>query len=74
MQKRTDKLRCAVQARAMVLSSLAPTERTELLRGMSDEETATCLAAMSLNVRTAVIADLAAADASLVACALACIW
>ncbi len=50
----------------MVLSSLAPAERTELLRGMSDEEAAICLAAMSLNTRTAVIADLAAADASLV--------
>lgn len=58
----------------MVLSSLAPAERTELLRGMSDEEAATCLAAMSLNVRTAVIADLAAADSALVACALACVW
>ena len=58
----------------MVLSSLAPAERTELLRGMSDEEAAICLAAMSLNTRTAVIADLAAADASLVACALACVW
>lgn len=63
-----------VQARAMVLSSLAPAERTELLRGMSDEEAAICLAAMSLSTRTAVIADLAAADASLVACALACVW
>ena len=58
----------------MVLSSLAPAERTELLKGMSDEEAAQCLAAMSLNVRNAVISDLVAADASLVACALACIW
>ena len=58
----------------MVLSSLAPAERTELLKGMSDEEAAQCLAAMSLNVRDAVISDLAAADASLVACALACVW
>ncbi len=58
----------------MVLSSLAPAERTQLLRGMSDEEAATCLAAMSLNVRKAVIADLEATDASLVACALGCIW
>ena len=63
-----------VQSRAMVLSSLAPAERTELLRGMSDEEAALCLAAMSLHTRTAVIADLAAVDASLVACALACVW
>ena len=58
----------------MVLSSLAPAERTELLRGMSDEEAATGLAAMSLNVRKAVITDLEATDASLVACALGCIW
>ena len=58
----------------MVLSRLAPPERTALLRGMSDEEAATSLAAMSVNTRTAVIADLAAADASLVACALACVW
>ena len=58
----------------MVLSSLAPPERIELLRGMSDEEAAICLAAMSVNTRTAVIADLSAADASLVACALACVW
>ena len=63
-----------VQAKAMVLSSLAPAERTELLRGMSDEDAALCLAAMSLNTRTAVIADLAAADATLAACALACVW
>ncbi len=58
----------------MVLSSLVPDERIELLKGVSDEEAAHCLAAMSLNVRNAVICDLAAADASLVACALACVW
>ena len=31
------------QAKAMVLSALAPQERTELMRGMSDEEAAACL-------------------------------
>jgi hypothetical protein len=31
------------QAKAMVLSALAPQERTEVMRGMSDEEAAACL-------------------------------
>lgn len=34
---------CMLQAKAMVLSALAPQERTELMRGMSDEEAAACL-------------------------------
>ena len=62
------------QAQAMVLSTLAPGERTGLLRGMSDEGAAACLAAMSLNARGGVIADLAAADPTLATCALTFIW
>lgn len=58
----------------MVLSSLAPTERTELLKGMSDEEAAACLAAMSMSARQGVVADLSAADPTLVTCALAYVW
>lgn len=58
----------------MVVSMLAPAERTELLRGMSDEGAAACLAAMSLPARTTVLADLAAADPTLATCALAFIW
>ena len=53
---------------------MAPAERTALLRGMSDEGAAACLAAMSLPARTAVLADLAAADPTLATCALAFIW
>lgn len=64
---------CA-QAQAMRLSTLAPAERTGLLQGMSDEGAAACLAAMSLTARGGVIADLAAADPTLVTCALAFIW
>ena len=58
----------------MVLSALAPTERTELIKGMSDEEAAACLAAMGLSARAAALADLAVADPTLVACALAAVW
>jgi Mg/Co/Ni transporter MgtE len=64
----------ALQARAMVLSSLTPAERTELLRGMSDDEAAACLAAMSPSTRQGVLADLAAADPTLLTCTLAYIW
>ncbi|CAL8467436.1 g6974 [Coccomyxa elongata] len=64
----------APEAQAMVVSLLAPAERTELLRGMSDEGAAACLASMSLPARTAVLADLAAADSTLATCALAFIW
>ncbi|BDA42925.1 hypothetical protein COCOBI_03-8180 [Coccomyxa sp. Obi] len=64
----------APEAQAMVVSLMAPAERTQLLRGMSDEGAAACLAAMSLPARTAVLADLAAADPTLATCALAFIW
>ncbi len=58
----------------MVLATLAPSERTGLLRGMSDEGAAACLATMSLNARGGVLADLTAADPTLATCALAFIW
>ncbi|EIE24443.1 hypothetical protein COCSUDRAFT_61868 [Coccomyxa subellipsoidea C-169] len=64
----------APEAQAMVLATLAPSERTGLLRGMSDEGAAACLAAMSLNARGGVIADLTTADPTLATCALAFIW
>ncbi|KAK9909574.1 hypothetical protein WJX75_004333 [Coccomyxa subellipsoidea] len=64
----------APEAQAMVLSTLAPAEQTGLLQGMSDEGAAACLAAMSLTARGGVIADLAAADPTLVTCTLAFIW